>query len=52
MMGNETMQMIYEKYYSFIKNYERDEGSAFMDKVFTPADKIYTNFTQPKEMGI
>ena len=36
MMGHETLQMIYEKYYSYIKNYERDEGSAFMEKVFTP----------------
>jgi integrase len=34
MMGHETMQMIYEKYYSYIRNYERDEGSAFMEKVF------------------
>jgi len=35
MMGHETMQMIYEKYYSYIKNYDRDEGSAFMERVFT-----------------
>lgn len=34
MMGHETMQMIYEKYYSHIKSYERDEGSAFMDNVY------------------
>ncbi len=34
MMGHETMQMIYEKYYSYIKNYERNEGSAFMERVF------------------
>lgn len=34
MMGHETMQMIYEKYYSYIRNYDRDEGSAFMEKVF------------------
>jgi hypothetical protein len=37
MMGHETLQMIYEKYYSYIKNYERDEGSAFMEKVFNPS---------------
>ena len=37
MMGHETMQMIYEKYYSYIKSYERDEGSAFMQKVYGPA---------------
>jgi integrase len=39
MMGHETLQMIYEKYYSYIKNYEREEGSAFMDKVFNPSIK-------------
>jgi len=37
MMGHETMQMIYEKYYSYIKNYDRDEGTAFMEKVFNPS---------------
>jgi integrase len=37
MMGHETMQMIYEKYYSHIKNYERDEGSAFMEHVYSPS---------------
>ena len=37
MMGHETLQMIYEKYYSYIKNYERDEGSAFMERVYNPA---------------
>lgn len=41
MMGHETMQMIYEKYYSYIKNYDRDEGSAFMEKVFnSPVETI------------
>ena len=39
MMGHETLQMIYEKYYSYIKNYQRDEGSAFMDNVFNPSMK-------------
>ncbi len=34
MMGHETMQMIYEKYYSYIKNYDRDEGSAFMERAY------------------
>lgn len=40
MMGHETMQMIYEKYYSYIKSYERDEGSAFMQKVYGPAAPV------------
>jgi hypothetical protein len=29
-----NLQMIYEKYYSYIRNYEREEGSAFMQKAF------------------
>jgi integrase len=37
MMGHETMQMILEKYYIYIKNYERDEGSAFMERVYSPS---------------
>ncbi len=37
MDGHETMQMIYEKYYSYIKSYEKDEGSAFMERVYGPA---------------
>jgi integrase len=36
MMGHETLQMIYDNYYSHIKNYERDDGSAFMKKVYRP----------------
>ncbi|MBW2076243.1 MAG: site-specific integrase [Deltaproteobacteria bacterium] len=36
MMGHETLQMIHEKYYSHIKNYQRDDGSAFMEKVYKP----------------
>lgn len=39
MMGHETLQMIYERYYSHIKNYERDEGSAFMERVYKPTFK-------------
>ena len=34
MMGHETMQMIYENYYSYIRDYGKGEGSAFMEKVF------------------
>lgn len=46
MMGHETLQMIYERYYSYIKNYERDEGSAFMEKVYTPSTKSDQNEVQ------
>lgn len=34
MMGHESLQMIHERYYSHIKNYEREDGSAFMEKVY------------------
>ena len=50
MMGHETMQMIYEKYYSYIRNYERDEGSAFMERVFTL--KTEQHIEEPKAADI
>ena len=34
MMGLESLKMILERYYSFIKNYKRDDGSAFMENVY------------------
>ena len=37
MMGHETLQMVHEKYYSFIKNYQREDGKAFMEKVYNPS---------------
>ena len=33
MMGHQTLQMIHERYYSYIKNYQRDDGEAFIEKV-------------------
>jgi integrase len=36
MMGHETLQMIHERYYSHIRNYQREDGSAFMEKVYKP----------------
>ena len=36
MMGHETLQMIHDRYYSYIKNYQRDDGSAFMENVYNP----------------
>ncbi len=37
MMGHETMKMILERYYSYIKNYQRDDGTAFMENVYEPS---------------
>jgi integrase len=36
MMGHETLQMIHERYYSYIKNYQRADGSAFMERIYKP----------------
>ena len=38
MMGHESLKMILEKYYSHIQNYQRDDGSAFMENVFSPRE--------------
>jgi integrase len=48
MMGHETLQMIYERYYSYIKNYKRDDGSAFMENVYEPSRK---RSEKPSEKG-
>ena len=37
MMGHESLKMILERYYSYIKNYERDDGHSFMEKVYEPS---------------
>jgi integrase len=37
MMGHETLKMILERYYSYIRNYQRDDGSAFMENVYDPS---------------
>ena len=36
MMGHVNLKMIHEHYYSYIKNYRRDDGAAFMDNVYNP----------------
>jgi integrase len=39
MMGHSSLKMILERYYSHIKNYERDDGTAFMERVYSPTMK-------------
>jgi hypothetical protein len=34
MMGRETLQMIRERYFSYINNYQIDDGNAFMENVY------------------
>ena len=38
MMGHETLQMIHDRYDSYIKNCQRNDGSASMEKVYQPLD--------------
>mgnify|MGYP000515996520 CR=1 FL=1 len=39
MMGHVNMKMIHEHYYSYIKNYQRDDGAAFMTNVYVPTSQ-------------
>ncbi len=34
MMGHASMKMILERYYSHIRNYQRDDSAAFMENAF------------------
>lgn len=65
MMGHETLQMIHDRYYCHIKNYQRDDGSAFMEKVYNAclkpgerrpesvveSKKLDPNLTQTQKTG-
>jgi len=33
MIGHETLTMIYEWYYSYTKNYQRDDGKPYMENL-------------------
>ena len=46
MMGHETLQMIHDRYYSYIKNYQREDGSAFMQKVYLPCIRKSENIPE------
>jgi integrase len=35
-MGHSNLKMIHEPYYSYIKNYQRDDVAAFMENVYNP----------------
>ena len=37
MMGCETLKMILERYYFYIRNYQRYDGSAFLENVYDPS---------------
>jgi len=39
MMGHESLKMIFERYYSYIKDYQHQGGDAFMENVYNPVMK-------------
>ncbi len=51
MMGQETLQIIHDRYYSYIKNYQRDDGSAFMENVYQPSLESGENFPNAGKKG-
>jgi len=48
MMGHETLQMIHDRYYLYIKNYRRDDGSAFMENVYNVSKSLELNDVDEK----
>jgi integrase len=46
MMGHASLKMILERYYSYIKNYQRDDGSAFMENVYAQSVEKDENHVQ------
>ncbi len=48
MLGHESLKMIYDRYYSYIKNYQRDEGSAFMENVYMSGGVVPEKADEPE----
>jgi len=40
MMGHASLKMILERYYVYIKNYQRNDGEAFMANAYAPSIDI------------
>ena len=38
-IGHSSFQMIYQNYYSYIKNYQADDGAKFMERVCVTKQK-------------
>jgi len=43
MMGHTSLKMIYEHYYSNIKNYQSEDGQKFIERVYSPIMKEAEN---------
>jgi len=39
MMGHTSLKMIYDHYYSYIKNYQSEDGQKFIERVYSPIMK-------------
>ena len=52
MMGHASLKMILERYYSHIKNYQRDDGSAFMENVYQPSVQPEPAVEQVPEVSV
>ncbi len=45
MMGHTSLKMIYDHYYSYIKNYQSEVGKRFMESVYNPIMKVVEKST-------
>ena len=55
-VGHTSPKMIFERYYSYIKNYQSDDGLKFMERVYSPimgkAEKTTPNLPHQQKEGI
>lgn len=51
MLGHETLQMIHDRYYSYIKNYQREDGSAFMLNVYQSSVQKADDVPEPERIS-
>ena len=55
-VGHTSPKMIFERYYSYIKNYQSDDGLKFMERVYSPimgnSEKTAPNLPHHQKEGI
>jgi integrase len=55
-VGHTSPKMIFERYYSYIKNYQSDDGMKFMERVYSPimekVEKTTPNLPHHQKKGI
>ena len=56
MMGHTSLKMLYDHYYSYIKDYQSEEGLKFMERVYNPImakeEKSTPNLPHQEETGV